>query len=87
MQGLLENKPVLYGLAGTGLVALLGAAQIIPSINENLELVSLPVQVRPSVSPLRDTISLPLSLCAVNCQLNLASLARLCVWLDSCACN
>lgn len=50
MQGLLENKPVLYGLAGTGLVALLGAAQIIPSINDNLELVSLPVQVRPSVA-------------------------------------
>jgi hypothetical protein len=46
MQGLLENRPVLYGLAGTAGAMLLCAAQVMPAFNAYLELVPLPAQVR-----------------------------------------
>lgn len=46
MEGLFENRPVLYGLGGTGLLMLVCAAQILPPLNSQLELVLLPSGVR-----------------------------------------
>jgi len=45
MEGLIDNKPVLYGLSATGAFAMLCASQLIPPLNACMELLPLPMEV------------------------------------------